>query len=111
MHYPSWYNIEEMKKAHIQGRLVQHFDLERHMRSPQWSDIEFNIEAYFAKRYGDNKYNLKIVYWTVKASETRDVDAIRNRPPPNMEQSDWEAQITCWIDPKNVARAATNAQN
>ncbi|GKG24235.1 hypothetical protein Tco_0392271 [Tanacetum coccineum] len=81
------------------------------MREPQWPDIELDIEAYFAKRYGDNKYNLKRDYWTVKAGETRDVDAIRCRPPLNVEQSYWEANITFWLDLKNVARAATNAQN
>ncbi|GKF51385.1 hypothetical protein Tco_0147852, partial [Tanacetum coccineum] len=61
------------------------------MRGLRWAQISLAIGAYFAKLYDDNKYNLKRDYWNVKDAETRDVDAIRRRPPLNMERSDWEA--------------------
>ncbi|GKA24623.1 hypothetical protein Tco_0710656 [Tanacetum coccineum] len=48
-------------------------------------------------------------YWKVKAGETRDVEAIRSRPPPNIEQTDLEVQIAFWLNPKNTARAVANA--
>ncbi|GJS63566.1 hypothetical protein Tco_0678130 [Tanacetum coccineum] len=52
MHYPSGYDIVETKKAHIQGRPT------RHRRGPRWDIITEGIDAYFAKRYDDNKYNM-----------------------------------------------------
>ncbi|GJV97295.1 hypothetical protein Tco_1548872 [Tanacetum coccineum] len=103
MHYPSWYDIKDAKKAHIRGRLMHHFDLKTHMSGPRWTDIEKGIEKFLAKRYFDNKHNLNRDYWNVL---DRDVEAIRSRPPPNVEQSEWDAQIKFWVDQKNAARAA-----
>ncbi|GJV08314.1 hypothetical protein Tco_1345970 [Tanacetum coccineum] len=51
----------------------RHFDLRPHMLGPRFTDIEKGIEQYFAKRYADNKYNLKQDYWKVNSGETRDV--------------------------------------
>ncbi|GKG13813.1 hypothetical protein Tco_0350773 [Tanacetum coccineum] len=39
MHYPSWHDIEEEKKAYIHWRLMQHGDLEGHMCGPCRIDI------------------------------------------------------------------------
>ncbi|GKA60817.1 hypothetical protein Tco_0760224 [Tanacetum coccineum] len=108
MHYPSWYGIEDYKKAHIKGRLMVvifdcHFDLRPHMLGPRWTDTEKGVEQYFAKRYADNKHNLKRDYWNVKVGETRDVEAIRSQPSLNVEPSDWEAHIIFWLDLKNAA--------
>ncbi|GJW71960.1 hypothetical protein Tco_0128877 [Tanacetum coccineum] len=49
MYYPSWHSIEESKRAHIMGWLMQHFDLAPHMRSKYWTDIKKRIEHHFAK--------------------------------------------------------------
>ncbi|GJW33581.1 hypothetical protein Tco_0053613 [Tanacetum coccineum] len=62
----------------------------RNIELKKYADVELGIEAYFAKHYSDNKYNLKQDYWNVKAGETRDVDVIRRRPPLNVEPSNWE---------------------
>ncbi|GJU89915.1 hypothetical protein Tco_1302338 [Tanacetum coccineum] len=51
--------------------------------------------------------NLRII----QPDGTHDVEGIRSRPPPNIKQSDWDKQIDFWLDPKNAARAAQNAQN
>ncbi|GJX00636.1 hypothetical protein Tco_0184549 [Tanacetum coccineum] len=111
MHYPSWLDIDKSKKAHINGGIMHHLNLRIHMRSPRWPDIEKGIEQYFVKRYFDKKHNLKRDYWNVKAGETCDAEAIRSRPPPNMERSDWEAHITFWLDLKHASKAAENAKN
>ncbi|GJR29465.1 hypothetical protein Tco_1105697 [Tanacetum coccineum] len=74
MYYPSWHSIEKSKRVHIMRRLMQNFDLTPHMRSMLWSDIEKDIEQHFAKVYTDNKSYLKRTYWSVKPSETRDVE-------------------------------------
>ncbi|GKE15884.1 hypothetical protein Tco_1423461 [Tanacetum coccineum] len=58
-----------------------------HMQSSPWVDNETGIEAYFAKRYVDNKYNLKRDNWNVSDGQTGDVDAIRRQPPPNEEMT------------------------
>ncbi|GJT22249.1 hypothetical protein Tco_0892186 [Tanacetum coccineum] len=79
MHYPSWNDIEEEKKGH--------FDLKRHMHRPRWTTIVDDIENYFAKRYSNNKYNLKRDYWKAKGGAPT-MDALRSQPPPNVERSD-----------------------
>nr|GEU97462.1 hypothetical protein [Tanacetum cinerariifolium]GEU97463.1 hypothetical protein [Tanacetum cinerariifolium] len=81
------------------------------MRSSRWPDIEKGIEQYFAMRYSDIKHNLKRDYWNVKAGETRVVETIRNRTPPNVDHSDWDVHITFWLDPKHAGRAAKNGEN
>ncbi|GJU91858.1 hypothetical protein Tco_1304281 [Tanacetum coccineum] len=49
--------------------------------------------------------------WSTAQGGAPEVDVIRRRPPPNVEQSHWEAHITFWLHLKNVVRAAANAQN
>nr|GEU75123.1 hypothetical protein [Tanacetum cinerariifolium] len=89
MYYPSWSDIEKSKKAHIKGRPMHHLDLRSNMSSSRWTDIEKGIEQHFAKRYSDNKHNLKRNYWN----------------------SDWDKHIEFWLDTKRAARAAKNAKN
>ncbi|GJY95921.1 hypothetical protein Tco_0512282 [Tanacetum coccineum] len=52
------------------------------MRRLRWDTITQGIDAYFAKRYGENKYNMKRDYWNAKG-EAPDVDAITRQLPPN----------------------------
>nr|GEZ61151.1 hypothetical protein [Tanacetum cinerariifolium] len=85
--------------------------MEDRMSSSRWTDIEKGIEQHFAKRYSNNKHNLKRDYWNVKPGETRDVEAIRSRPPPSVEQSDWDKPIKFWLDPKHVTRVAKDVEN
>nr|GEZ05200.1 hypothetical protein [Tanacetum cinerariifolium] len=55
MHYSSWHNIEDTKKAYIKGRLMHHFELRPNMIGPRWNDTEKGTEQYFVKRYSDKK--------------------------------------------------------
>nr|GEV14155.1 hypothetical protein [Tanacetum cinerariifolium] len=79
--------------------------------SSRWTEIEKGIEQHSAKRYSNNKHNLKRDYWNVKPGETHDVEAIRSRPPPSVEQSEWDKPIKFWLDPKHVTRAAKDVEN
>nr|GEW42235.1 hypothetical protein [Tanacetum cinerariifolium] len=81
----------------------QNFDLAPYMRSKLWSDIEKGIKQHFSKVNTDNKSYLKRTYWSVKPGETRDVENIVSRAPPNVRQSQWDKQIDFWLDPKHAA--------
>ncbi|GKE42741.1 hypothetical protein Tco_1470025 [Tanacetum coccineum] len=50
---------------------------------------------------------MKQDYCTAKGGDP-DVDTIRRESPSNVEQSDEEAQINFWLDPKRAHRAAVN---
>nr|GEU58570.1 hypothetical protein [Tanacetum cinerariifolium] len=89
----------------------QHFDLMSHIRSKLWPRIKKGIEQHMARVYVDNKFALKAKHWTVGPDGTREVAAIRSRPPTNVKQADWDTQIDYWLDPKNAVGAAQNAQN
>ncbi|GJZ95968.1 hypothetical protein Tco_0668302 [Tanacetum coccineum] len=54
------------------------------MHGQRWITIANNVGNYFAKRYIDNKYNLKRDYWKAKVGAAV-VDAIRSQPPLNFE--------------------------
>nr|GEY63278.1 hypothetical protein [Tanacetum cinerariifolium] len=51
-----------------------------------WPDIEKSKKAHIKRR-------LMRDYWNVKPSKIRDVEAVRSRPPLNMEQSNWDKNI------------------
>ncbi|GKE14139.1 hypothetical protein Tco_1421716, partial [Tanacetum coccineum] len=52
---------------------------ERHGLGQRWDTISEGIDAYFAKRYNDNKYNMKRDFWTAKGGAPA-VDTIRHQP-------------------------------
>ncbi|GKA63217.1 hypothetical protein Tco_0762823 [Tanacetum coccineum] len=52
---------------------------ERHGLGQRWDTISEGIDAYFAKRYSDNKYNMKRDFWTAKGGAPA-VDTIRHQP-------------------------------
>ncbi|GJZ80041.1 hypothetical protein Tco_0644878 [Tanacetum coccineum] len=82
---------------------IQHFDLIPHIRSKLWPDIKKGIDQHMAKVYVYNKSALKAKRWTVVPGQTRDVAAIRSRPPANVLHAQWDTQIDYWLDPKHAA--------
>ena len=90
--------------------LQEFFDLQTHMRSPNWKNIEKGINAYIAKVYSDNKGTMKKTYFTVPGGPAK-VDEIRRNPPPNVEPSVWEDHIKFYMNEKNLKRAAVNKEN
>ncbi|GJZ64313.1 hypothetical protein Tco_0620734 [Tanacetum coccineum] len=93
MHFCSWHNISEERKAEVLGK------------------IEKGIEQHLAKIYTDNKSSLKAEHWVANPEDgTYGVEGIRSRYPANISVADWDAQIAFWSNP-NVARCAQNARN
>ncbi|GJU20931.1 hypothetical protein Tco_1154273 [Tanacetum coccineum] len=112
MHFRSWHNIPEERKAGVMGKIGTQFDLTPHVQSDLWPKIKKGIEQYLAKIYTDNKSSLKAEHWVANPDgRTYDVEGIRSRCPANISVADWDAQITFWSDPKNVAWCAQNARN
>ncbi|GJV26134.1 hypothetical protein Tco_1378829 [Tanacetum coccineum] len=92
--------------------LSTQFDLTPHMQSDLWPKIKKGIEQHLAKIYTDNKSALKAEHWVPNPDDrTYDMERIRSRRPKNISQADWDTQLAFWLDPKNAARCAQNAQN
>ncbi|GJX02186.1 hypothetical protein Tco_0186099 [Tanacetum coccineum] len=72
------------------------------------SDMKQDFPRWFELTEKCIMVNLKRDVWNVL---NHDVEAIRSRPPPNVDGSNWELQIKFWLDSKNAARAAKNSQN
>ncbi|GJY92939.1 hypothetical protein Tco_0508721 [Tanacetum coccineum] len=85
-----------------------YFYLTPQMQSALWPKISKGIEQHLAKIYTDNKSALKQEHWVVNPDGAYDMEGIRSRRPANVSQTDWDAQITFWLDLKNTARAAQN---
>nr|GEV76639.1 hypothetical protein [Tanacetum cinerariifolium] len=112
MHFRSWHNILEERKAVVLGKIGTQFDLTTHMQSDLWLKIKKGIEQYLAKIYTDNKSALKAEHWVANPDDvTYNVEGIRSRCPANITVADWDAHIAFWSDPKNTARCAQNARN
>ena len=90
--------------------LQEFFDLQTHMRTPEWRLIHKGIDAYIAKVYSDNKGALKKTYFTRKGGPPA-VDEIRRNPPPNVDPSVWEEHIKFYMKEENLRRAAVNKEN
>ncbi|GKA44548.1 hypothetical protein Tco_0737272 [Tanacetum coccineum] len=111
MHFRSWQNIPKERKAGVMGKIGS-FDLTPHVQSDLWPKTKKGIEQHLAKIYTDNKSALKAEHWVPNPDDgTYDVEGIRSRRPTNISQADWDAQLAFWLDPKNAARCAQNAQN
>ncbi|GJX05858.1 hypothetical protein Tco_0193790 [Tanacetum coccineum] len=70
-----------------------------------WPKIKKGIDQHMAKVYVDNKSALKAKHWSVRPDGTRDVAAIRSRPPANVKQAEWDMQIDYWLDPRCPSRS------
>ena len=80
------------------------------MRSVEWDNIRTGINVYVAKRYSDNKGDMKRDYFTRKGRPPA-VDVIRRNPPPNLEPSVWEEHLKFYMNEKNLKRVAVNKEN
>ncbi|GJW40890.1 hypothetical protein Tco_0066735 [Tanacetum coccineum] len=111
MYYPSWRHIEPERKAGVIGNIRSQFDLSSLLHSPNWPKIQKGNEQQLAKIYTNNKLALKHEHWVLKPERTPDEEGIRSRRLLNITLADWDKQIAFWLGPKNLARAAQNAQN
>nr|GFB88640.1 hypothetical protein [Tanacetum cinerariifolium] len=96
--------------ANYLGELTQ-FDLRPHMESDRWPQIYAGIQQHLQKIYNGKKAALKQRYWVPEEDGSYDLEGIRRARPSHTSESDWDAQLAFWNDPKNLARATQNKQN
>nr|GEY39572.1 F-box domain, leucine-rich repeat domain, L domain-like protein [Tanacetum cinerariifolium] len=88
------------------------FDLRPHMESPNWTEINADIQQHLQKAYNTNKAAFKAQHWVIHPTTgTYNVNNIRRERPENITASEWDKYIEFWNDPGNIARAAQNRQN
>nr|GEV43307.1 hypothetical protein [Tanacetum cinerariifolium] len=81
------------------------------MESDRWPQIYAGVQQHLQKIYNGKKAELKKRYWVPKEDGTYDLERIRHRRPSHISEVDWDAQLSFWNGPKNLARAAQNKQN
>nr|GEY04459.1 hypothetical protein [Tanacetum cinerariifolium] len=111
LYYPSWRQMPPERKAEIVAKIGTQFELCPHMESDRWLQIYVGIQQHLQKIYNGKKAALKERYWVPKEDGTYDLERIRRGRPSYIFEVDWDAQLTFWNDPKNLARAAQNKQN
>ncbi|GJY54338.1 hypothetical protein Tco_0446002 [Tanacetum coccineum] len=112
IHFHSWHNILEERKARVLGKIRTQFNLTTHMQSDLCPKNKKGIEQQLTKIYTYNKSALNAEHWVANPDNgTYDVEGIRSRRPANISMADWDAQIDFWSDPKNAARCVQNSQN
>ncbi|GJX12586.1 retrotransposon gag domain, retroviral aspartyl protease [Tanacetum coccineum] len=84
------------------GDLVREFPLHH----PSWRQVPPEQKAGVMAKIGAA---LKEKYWIPDG--TYDLERIRQTRPSHISEVDWDAQITFWNDPKNLARAAQINKN
>nr|GEX69784.1 hypothetical protein [Tanacetum cinerariifolium] len=111
LYYPSWRQMPPERKAEVVAKIGTQFELCPHMKSDRWPQIYVGIQQHLQKIYNGKKAALKERYWVPEEDETYDPEHIRRGRPSHIFEVDWDAQLTFWNDPKNLARAAQNKQN
>nr|GEY84816.1 hypothetical protein [Tanacetum cinerariifolium] len=85
LYYPSWLKVPKERKAAL------------------ITDIG---------AYNTNKAVFKAQHWVIDPTTgTYNVEKIMRERPENITASEWDKYIEFWNDPRNIARAAQNAQN
>nr|GEY80235.1 hypothetical protein [Tanacetum cinerariifolium] len=69
VHFYSWRNILEERKAGVMGNIRTQFDLMLHVQSDLWPKIKKGIEQHLAKIYTDNNSSLKAEHWVVNPDD------------------------------------------
>ncbi|GJT06576.1 reverse transcriptase domain-containing protein [Tanacetum coccineum] len=109
LHYPSWRQMPPEQKARVVARIGTLFDLRPHMESDRWPQIYAGIQQHLQKIYNGKKASLKERHWIPDEDGTYDLERIRRGRPSYIFEVDWDAQISFWNDPKNLARMESSA--
>nr|GFA58749.1 F-box domain, leucine-rich repeat domain, L domain-like protein [Tanacetum cinerariifolium] len=82
------------------------------MKSPNWTEINADIQQHLQKAYNNNKAAFMAQHWVIdRTTGNYNVKKIRREHPKNIMASEWDKYIEFWNDPMNIARAAQNWQN
>nr|GEY75749.1 oligopeptide transporter 4-like [Tanacetum cinerariifolium] len=67
------------------------FDLRPHMESPEWTEINADIQQHLQKAYNTNKAALKAQHWVIDPTTgTYNVEKIRRAHHENITASEWD---------------------
>nr|GFB06777.1 F-box domain, leucine-rich repeat domain, L domain-like protein [Tanacetum cinerariifolium] len=72
------------------------FDLMPHMESPDWTEINADIQQHLQKAYNTNKAAFKEHCVIDPMTGTYNVEKIRREHPKNITDSEWDKFIEFW---------------
>nr|GEU35067.1 F-box domain, leucine-rich repeat domain, L domain-like protein [Tanacetum cinerariifolium] len=112
LYHPYWLKVLKERNAALITDIGTYFDLRPHMESPDWTEINADIQQHLQKAYNTNKAAFKAQHWVIDpTTRTYNVEKIRRACPKNITASEWDKYIHFWNDPRNIAQAAQNRQN
>nr|GFC98470.1 hypothetical protein [Tanacetum cinerariifolium] len=85
LHYPFWRQMPPERKAGVVAKI-----------------------GHLQKIYNGKKAALKERYWVPEEDGSYDLEGIKHARPSHISEADWDAQLSFWNVPKNLARAAQN---
>ncbi|GJV81686.1 hypothetical protein Tco_1517556, partial [Tanacetum coccineum] len=90
LYYPSWLKDPKERKAALITDIGTQFDLRPHMESPDWAEINTDIQHHLQKAYNTNKAAFKAQHWVIDPTTgTYNVEKIRNIARAAQNRQNW----------------------
>nr|GEY98967.1 hypothetical protein [Tanacetum cinerariifolium] len=112
LYYPSWLKVSKEWKAALITDIGTLFDLTPHMKPPELTEINADIQQHLKKAYNTDKAAFKAKHWVIDPTTgTYNVDKTRGRPQPlkstrrSLTPSSWHTLLT-----ENSFRMRTNKE-
>nr|GEX50151.1 hypothetical protein [Tanacetum cinerariifolium] len=91
LYYPSWLKVSKARKATLITDIGTQFDLRPHMESPDWTEIDADIQQHLQKSYNTNKAAFKAQHWVIDPEiETYNVEKIKQARPEGITMKEWD---------------------
>nr|GFA44445.1 hypothetical protein [Tanacetum cinerariifolium] len=91
LYYPSWLKVPKERKATLITDIGTQFDLRPHMESPDWTEIDADIQQHLQKAYNTNKSAFKAQHWVIDTQTgTYNVKKIRRASPEAIMAEEWD---------------------
>nr|GEU43258.1 F-box domain, leucine-rich repeat domain, L domain-like protein [Tanacetum cinerariifolium] len=94
LYYPSWMKVLKDRKAALIIDIETQFDLRPHMKSPDWTKIDADIQQHLQKAYNTNKAAFKAQHWVIDTQTgTYNVEKIRRARPEAITVEEWDKDL------------------
>nr|GFB46790.1 hypothetical protein [Tanacetum cinerariifolium] len=91
LYYPSWLKVPKEWTAILITDIRTQFDLRPHMESPDWTEIDADIQQHLQKAYNTNKAVFKAQHWVIDTQTgTYNVEKIRRVSPEAIMAEEWD---------------------